>query len=285
MIQPVKGIPIRKSPETIAFYIEEGKKFGQVLKNIYKEVKTRTLNSGSDVESHYISLCNKTFPHLDKEFPFLTQKNPTNIQFNRPICVSINDCAVHGLQHNQRFEPKDIVSLDFGLKLNSWNFDAAFTTLIPPVSNNVDCQWIKLPLFALREIVSAQPISTTAISKIIENKRRWKGQEYCIINAFSGHGIGKDLHEPPVISNLANYNFSIPLFEGLCFCAEPMYSSNKSPICDLCTTTPKTENIYLNEDGWSAYVMSGADTTHWETMFVVNQGKIVDLIGITDWEL
>jgi methionyl aminopeptidase len=98
--------------------------------------------------------------------------------------------------------------------------------------------------------------------------------------SMTGHGIGYMLHEAPSIHNAPGEFLPVTLFEGICFCAEPIfvnpgYDSDSSFISPTCIGT----------DGWEVATISGDLASHFETTFGIINGQIVDLVGVSRWRL
>jgi len=99
-----------------------------------------------------------------------------------------------------------------------------------------------------------------------------------IVLSLTGHGIGYSLHEAPIIYNAQGQFLNEELFDGLCFCAEPIFSPGKGEKNSIVKT-------YIDSDGWSIYTRNGNPTSHFETMLCVDNGQIIDLTGMTEWSL
>ena len=262
------SLPIKKSKEEIDFYLENGPKFGQILKDIYKKIYNRDLSNIEQISTYYEDCCFDEFRNIS--FPFDSQLNDNDNIFGSPICLSKNDCVAHGKAF--QINENDIVSLDFGLsiisKSRSYNFDAAFTIKRGPIES-----WINTPLDALKKIIAIQPGDTYELGSVIEDTC-YKNNLSNIV-ALTGHGIGYDLHEAPVIHNAKGNYQREKLYEGIVFCAEPIFT--KGP--------DKIEKVCLSTDGWSIYTQSGAPASHFETMFAKIDNRLVDVLGMTEWSI
>lgn len=263
------SLPIKKSKEEIDFYLENGPKFGRILKEIYLQVYNQDLDNIEKISTYYKECCFNEFAKICS-FPFDSQLNENDRLFGSPICLSKNDCVAHGKAF--QINENDIVSLDFGLSIGSksckYHFDAAFTVKRGPIE-----PWIDKPLDALCEILSQQPGDTYELGSVIEETC----YEHDLSNvvALTGHGIGYDLHEAPIIHNAKGNYQREKLYEGIVFCAEPIFT--KGP--------DKIEKVCLSTDGWSIYTQSGAPASHFETMFAKIDNRLVDVLGMTEWSI
>lgn len=284
-------LPVRKSKKDIEFYIKHGPTFGLILFNLKCRIQKGILKCPQEVIEYFILACNDEFKDYVRHFPFSTQTNINGIPFKEPVCISVNDVVAHG-RTSKEFEPNDIISVDCGLALaeekpesiigfggssllrsqiNYLHFDSAFTVQISEKDD-----WITAPLKALENLIKEQPKDVYELGSIIENTC----YEHKLSNIISltGHGIGYSLHEPPYIHNARGNYLREEIFEGLCFCAEPIFAkrNNKNKLI---------ERTCIDSDGWTILTQSGVPTSHFETMYCKHEGQIIDLLGMTKWLL
>jgi len=268
-------IPVKKTSEEIKFYQDNGPKFGEILRKIANSL--RTVNSTStlnqDLIELYKDLCFSYWNSSEIKFPFAEQRNFLNEKYKYPICISPNDIVAHGRAHGP-IKKGDILSVDCGIAIKFKNkylhFDSAFTTTVAEPTK----PWIDSPKKALIEIIRKQPSTTKEISVIIRDKAR--ENNLSLVVSLVGHGIGYSLHEAPVIHNSSGQFSSARLFDGLVFCPEPIFvleSYSRSPI----------SSVYVDENRWDIRTINKHPSTHFETMFAVIDGKITDLVKISEW--
>lgn len=174
------------------------------------------------------------------------------------VCISVNDCVVHGIGDDTVIEDGDIVGIDCGVQYEGWCGDAATTVLV----GNVDPRTRKLC-----EIT--QHVLRLAVENIRPG-RRWSQiarlmQGYAeshglgVVRDFVGHGIGKSMHEDPKVPNFVNRDLlrnDIVLREGLVLAIEPMCTLGK----------PET---YTLADGWTVLTVDGEPSAHYEHTIAV----------------
>lgn len=265
-------IPVKKSKKQIKSYLKHGKEFGKILFQIYETLQDNILKTSRDIELYFKELAEHYDPTVD--YPFRDQVNQQGKRYKAPICVSINDAVAHCRpKSTTKLKKNDIISVDCGLKINGLMYDSAFTV----ADNSEQPDWIKAPHHTLRRIGAHTKLTNTSnISKIIQNTA--ENYYLDIVTALAGHGIGTSLHEAPQIHNAMGNFASIDLFEGLVFCVEPIYTY--SGLLDT-----KQSPVYIDSDGWTIKTVNKQPSTHWETMFAVIDNRLVDLIGITKWEI
>ena len=277
MTQPNPNIPIKKSNKQISFYKDVCLTWGEILFIVKARLGNGWYKNGRELREDYEIKCQNTFYNMDISFPFAQQKGSLGEQFGSSVCISIDDCVAHG-RHEGDFIEGDIVSVDFGLSLKEDSdslpliLDAAWTKTYA----KEDEAWIASPLKALKEVIHSSAKTTLDLSKLIEETA--VKEQVDIVTALTGHGIGTSLHEAPYIYNAKGNFSSVPLFDNLCFCVEPIFVKKEEP-----TKPIEISKIYIEDDNWSVCTVSEQPGTHFETMFMYKDGQIIDLVGITNW--
>lgn len=265
-------LPIRKSKEQIEFYLKNGPKFGSIIGELYDDVTRGYIKTGLELEKRFFQLILGSF-RSKISFIFSEQTNHTEERFSKKICVSINDIVAHCRPTNKVFKDGDIISADFGVRIGNLCFDAAWTAAF-----NIAQQpsWIYAPWRALKDITDHQPKNTHEIAQIIHSTAQYENLDVVVM--LTGHGIGYSLHEPPRIRNAPGGYSNSGLFEGLCFCAEPIFSLKEND-----SNSSGIAKIYVDSDGWSIRTENGQPVSHFETMYCMTDNKLVDICGITEW--
>ncbi len=175
------------------------------------------------------------------------------------ICVSVNEEVVHGIPSEEFFiEEGDIVSLDAGVIWKGYQSDAARTHGIgeikPELKKLIDVT--KASFFAGVSMARAgnhlYDISA-AISDYI------KPHGYGIVRQLTGHGIGKELHEPPTIPNFRKLTRGPLLRAGMTLAIEPMVNLG-------------TWKVGILEDDWTIVTLDGSPSAHYENTVLITDG-------------
>ncbi|PQP79921.1 type I methionyl aminopeptidase [Candidatus Phytoplasma phoenicium] len=180
--------------------------------------------------------------------------------FGGHICVSVNETVVHGLpSKNQILKIGDVVSIDAGIKYKSYYVDSAFTYTLGFVAPQVQ-QLLKDTEEALwagiKKVKPGNRISDISLAIFEVGKKN----NYGIVEAFSGHGIGTELHEKPYIFNFDFVLKDYILKPGMVFCIEPMF-------------TLGSKEIKILPDGWTAQTLDSSLSAHFEhTILVTSSG-------------
>jgi methionyl aminopeptidase len=140
--------------------------------------------------------------------------------FPANLCVSVNDEIVHGIPGERILQEGDIVSLDVGVKLKGLHTDAAITIGVGQISKESE-ELISVTEGSLKSGIS-QAISgawVVDISSAIQHYVESKG--FSVVREYTGHGVGRDLHEEPQIPNFVVGKGPL-LRKGMTLAIEPM---------------------------------------------------------------
>jgi methionyl aminopeptidase len=185
--------------------------------------------------------------------------------FPGSICASLNEEVVHGIPSKRTIRTGDIVSVDFGVRLEGWCSDAAETFIVGEVDRKV------------RHLVD---VTRNALAMAIDMCRpgeKWsnvaraiqsyvESQGLSVVREFVGHGIGQDMHEDPKIPNFVSQELEtkdILLQPGLVLAVEPMVNLG----------SPRVEYA---SDGWTVVTGDRQASAHFEhTVAVTDRGADV----------
>jgi len=175
--------------------------------------------------------------------------------FPASVCTSINDEIVHGIPGERELRDGDILSLDFGAIHNGFHGDAAVTVAVGEVSSQAK-QILNAAKGSLEAgIAAAFPGARLGdISTAIQNYAEARG--YSVVREYTGHGIGRDMHEEPQIPNFGMPGTGPVLKKGMTFCLEPMLNAG-----DWRTK--------LGDDHWTVYTADGCLSAHFEHTIVI----------------
>ena len=170
-------------------------------------------------------------------------------------CISVNDCIVHGIPTTYKLQDGDIVSVDITVSFKNYIADACHTYSVGKISDEKKrlLEGTEKALYAgIQEAMPGQRLSN--ISHAIE--REAKKYSLKVVKDFSGHGVGRKLHEAPVILNYGKAGRGPVLREGMVLAIEPIFTLNET-------------KVQILEDGWSAISANGSPAAHFEHTVVV----------------
>lgn len=170
--------------------------------------------------------------------------------FPGSICTSINEQVVHGIPSDRVLESGEIISIDVGVRKNGYIGDAARTFAVGTVADD------RLRLMRVTEeslnkgIAQARPGNHLSdIGHAIQVYVERFG--YGVVRELVGHGVGRELHEPPEIPNYGEPGRGPVLKVGMCLAIEPMI-------------TMGTYEVRLLRDGWTVVTEDRLPSAHYE---------------------
>ncbi len=183
--------------------------------------------------------------------------------FPGAICTSINEQIVHGIPSERvKLKEGDILSIDFGIRLDGYCADAAITVGIGEISESkrklMDVTKHTLEI----AITNASP--TVKWSKIAAQMQSYaEAAGFSVVKEFVGHGIGRQMHEDPKVPNFVSnelLNDDILLTEGMVLAVEPMINAGIDSTLTL-------------KDGWTVVTKDGKCSAHFEhTIAITGKG-------------
>lgn len=189
-----------------------------------------------------------------KNFP-----NPFGQPFPASICTSINDVVVHGIPDNKTIlKDGDIISIDCGTLLNGFNGDSCYTFCVGEVSEDIKqlLKTTKASLYkGIAKAVAGNHLGDigSAVQEICQEKG------YGVVRELTGHGIGREMHEPPQVPNYGCRGTGMLLKAGMCIAIEPMITMGARSIC-------------LMPDRWSIKTRDGKPAAHFEHTVTIRKG-------------
>ena len=143
--------------------------------------------------------------------------------FPANLCVSVNDEIVHGIPGERVLRGGDIVSLDAGATLDGFCTDAAITIGVGQITRDAE-RLIEITEDALMSGI-AQAISGATVDDISSAIQHYvESRGFSIVREYTGHGVGRDLHEDPQIPNFAVGKGPL-LRRGMTLAIEPMVNA------------------------------------------------------------
>jgi methionyl aminopeptidase len=188
--------------------------------------------------------------------------------FPGSICASPNSMVVHGIPGPYKLGRGDILSIDVGVIMDGWVADAAITVPIGNVTP-VAKRLLATTRASLFDAVEAcRPGNHLGdIGHAVQ--KRVEADDFSVVRALVGHGIGRDMHEDPQIPNYGEPGTGDELAEGMVLAVEPMVNVGNHP-------------IRVAADNWSVYSQDGSLAAHFEfTVAITAEGPRI----LTPWHL
>lgn len=221
--------------------IEKIRQSGQILARTAKQI-LELVKPG--VKLKYLDSVAHNFIKKEGAQPAFLNYHPYGAlkPYAHSICVSVNATIVHGTPGEYILREGDIAKIDFGVKHQGYYSDAAWTVAVGMVSPLAE-KLIKTTRAALSKGIQAcQPGKFLgdvgyAINRYVQSKG------FKIVKDLTGHGIGKDLHEDPVVFNTGTKGKGLKLEPGMVIAIEPMVSAGSDEIVQL------LDDSYATKDG------------------------------------
>lgn len=181
--------------------------------------------------------------------------------FNYPasICASPDDKVVHGIPNDEPLLEGQIISIDVGVEYKGFFGDAAYTFSVGKVSElkNRLMSVTKTSLYkGIEEAIDGNRV--VDISRAIQNYVESNG--FMIVRELTGHGVGKFLHEDPIIPNYVISGSSPLLREGMTIAIEPMVNAG-------------THRVRTLNDGWTIVTEDGQPSAHFEHTVLITKNE------------
>ncbi len=176
--------------------------------------------------------------------------------FPASICASVNDEVVHGIPGSRVLADGDLVSIDCGAIVDGWHGDAAVTVAVGAVPDDLT-RLSRVTEEAMWRGIAAARLGgrVTDISHAVEQHVRSEGS-FGIVEDYTGHGIGSQMHQPPDVPNYGRAGRGAKLVEGLALAVEPM-------------VTLGTKDTALLDDDWTVVTADGSRAAHFEHTFTL----------------
>ena len=186
--------------------------------------------------------------------------------FPGSACISVNDEVIHGIPSDKVIlKEGDIVKIDVGARYRGYNGDSARTYPVGKVSDEA----LKLISVTEASFYEAMKVARPGnrigdIGFAVENFVISNG--FSVVKAYTGHGVGRELHEDPSIPNYGRAGRGVRLYTGMTLAIEPMVNVGG-------------EDVRVLKDGWTVVTSDGSLSCHYENTIAITEG---DPIILTD---
>lgn len=176
--------------------------------------------------------------------------------FPGTICASVNEEVVHGIPSFDRIlEEGDIISVDVGAYVNGYCGDAACTYPVGAISSERQ-KLLDVTEESLNRAIAVALKGNTLgdIGHAVEGYVKPLG--FGVVRDYTGHGIGRKMHEAPQIPNYGKAGQGLTLKAGMTVAIEPMIMSGR-------------EKVKTGANGWTVSTADGSDAAHFERSIVI----------------
>lgn len=183
------------------------------------------------------------------------------------ICASINDEVVHGIPSTKRvLKEGDIISIDCTVLLNGWQADSAFTMGVGQISPEAEklirvteeCFWK-----GVRKAVVGNRLGD--VGSAIQRHANANG--YNSVRDYTGHGIGREMHEDPAVYNFGEPGRGLRIRRGMTLAVEPMICQGDWHLLD-------------DDDGWTVRTRDHLLCSHYEHTIAVTEDGYPEILTL-----
>jgi len=232
-------------PDELAALRAAGRVVAEAIREMSRRVRpgvtTRELD---DVAARIFAAAGaRSGPQLDYDFPGVT-------------CISVDDECVHGIPGARRLRAGQLVKLDVTAELDGFYADACRTVAVGKPRSR-ELRLAAAAQSALRKGLDAATAGRNVgdIGAAVNAEVTKRGFSVC--EELTGHGIGRRIHEPPSVPNVAGGG--PPLTEGLVLTVEPIIAAGAG-------------DVHMASDGWTIRTDDGSPSAHAEHTVVITGG-------------
>lgn len=174
-------------------------------------------------------------------------------------CISVNQEVVHGVPGSKVLKEGDIIGVDVGVKFNGYCGDIAATFPVGKISSKAE-KLLRVGREALKAAIRQARAGNYLgdISYAIQRLAEKNG--FSVVRDLYGHGLGRDLHEDPLIPNFGKPGEGPELIAGMTLAIEPMINVGAWKIRTL-------------PDGWTVVTEDGLLSCHFEHTVLITEGE------------
>jgi methionyl aminopeptidase len=179
--------------------------------------------------------------------------------FPATICASVNEELVHGIPGPRVLSEGDIISIDVGAILDGYHGDGAVTLPVGEVSREAEELMSVAEGSLVAGIAAARGDGRSGdISSAIQTFIEERGFE--VVREYTGHGIGRKMHEDPQVPNYGKAGQGVALRSGMTIALEPM----------VLIGSPR---VRVMDDHWTVVSRNGKLTAHFERTIAITEGE------------
>ena len=246
-----------KTPQEVEQMRVPGRMVGETLQELAEMVKPGVSLAALD---RYVI---EKFGRLGVT-PTFKDYDPGIYPYPYTICASVNEQIVHGFPVDRTLEEGEILSIDLGATMNGWVADSALTVGVGTVSReaqrlmDVTRESLDAGIAAARGGTHKGDIGA-AIQEVLE------GGGFGVVRGYTGHGVGRQMHEPPSVPNYGRPGSGMLMRPGMVVALEPMATVG----------SPETRVL---DDQWTVVTEDGSLAAHFEHTMALREDQAADVL-------
>ncbi len=177
--------------------------------------------------------------------------------FPASACVSVNEVVVHGIPDDRVLEEGDIVSVDLCAYKNGFHGDGARTFAVGEISPEKK-KLIRVTEECFFQALEGLRAGTPLFDIGYKVQTHAEANGFSVIRSYTGHGIGREMHEDPSVYNFGRKGTGMRLKAGTVICIEPMIAAGDW-------------RVKVLDDGWTAVMADKKPAAHYENTVVIRE--------------
>ncbi len=177
--------------------------------------------------------------------------------FPASACVSVNEVVVHGIPDDRVLEEGDIVSVDLCAYKNGFHGDGARTFAVGEISPEKK-KLIRVTEECFFKALEGLRAGTPLFDIGYRVQTHAESNGFSVIRSYTGHGIGREMHEDPSVYNFGRRGTGVRLKAGTVICIEPMIAMGDW-------------RVNVLDDGWTAVMADKKPAAHYENTVVIRE--------------
>jgi len=246
-----------KTKDEVAVLREAGRINALALEAIRRAVRPGVTTAELDliaeevIRSHGASPAFLDYPNPDPRY--------AAFPYPATITASVNDELVHGIPSHRVLREGDIVSIDCGCVYRGFVGDSAFTVGVGQISSEAE-RLIRITEESLHRAIALATAGNRLgdVSAAVQQHAERHG--YHVVREYTGHGVGREMHEDPQIPNWGRPKTGMRLRAGMTLAVEPM----------VMVGSPE---VYVKPDRWTVATRDGKLCAHCEHTIAVTDGE------------
>lgn len=173
------------------------------------------------------------------------------------ICASVNEVVVHGIPGERYLHEGDIVSIDLCAYKNGFHGDGARTFAVGEISPEKK-KLIRVTEECFFKALEGLRAGTPLFDIGYKVQTHAEANGFSVIRSYTGHGIGREMHEDPSVYNFGRKGTGMRLKAGTVICIEPMIAAGDW-------------RVKVLDDGWTAVMADKKPAAHYENTVVIRE--------------
>lgn len=223
----------KKTEEELEIMKESGKICARALKKVLENVRPGVKCSDLD------KIAFDQITKMGAKPSFMTVDD-----YKWTICTTVNQQVVHGIPSDRVLEKGDILGIDIGALYKGYHSDLAITVPVGKISKEAQ-DFLKVGKKALQDAIKVAKVGNKIgdISETIQ--KNVEGAGYSVVRNLTGHGVGRELHEKPMVPGFGKKGTGPALVENMVLALEVIYAKGSA-------------KVGLEKDNWTISTVDGS---------------------------